>query len=119
MRDADGYILTEIWKPRPAWLSLGADERTRFFDERIGPLITSLIGEGAEILACAINDNTGTERIDFRYMAVWRLPDKAFSDRLESAALDAGFLEYFEQANFSGACITPDVMNADMIRLPA
>ena len=115
--DDSGYILTEIWNPKPAWLTLPADERVRFFEERIGPLLMSLIGEGAEILACAINDNTGSERMGFRYMAVWRLPDKAFSQRLEAAAKEAGFLEYFDQVNFSGTCITPEVMNADMIQL--
>ncbi len=50
-------------------------------------------------------------------MAAWRLPDKAFSDRLEAGAKEAGFLDYFEQANFSGSLIAPDVMNADMIQL--
>lgn len=116
MTDQNGYILTEIWNARPAWLNLPADERLRFFEEKIGPLLMGLIGEGAEILACAVNDNTGSERMDYRYMAVWRLPNKAFSDRLEAAAKEAGFLEYFDQINFSGAFITPDVMNADMIQ---
>jgi hypothetical protein len=52
-------------------------------------------------------------------MAVWRLPDKAFSDKLEAGAKEAGFLDYFEQINFSGSIITPDAMNADMIQLGA
>lgn len=93
MTDQTGYILTEIWNARPAWLSLSADERIRFFEEKIEPLLMSLLGEGAEILACAVNDNTGSERMDYRYMAVWKLPDKAFSDRLEAVAREAGFLD--------------------------
>ena len=76
----------------------------------------SLIGDGAELLACAVNDNTGSERIDYRYMAVWRVPNKAFSDRLEAAAKAAGFLDYFEQVNFSGSAITPDALNSDMLQ---
>ena len=117
MTDQNGYILTEIWNAKPSWLDLPADERLRFFEEKIGPLLVGLLEEGAQILACAVNDNTGSERMDYRYMAVWRLPDKAFSDRLEAAAREAGFLEYFDQVNFSGNFITPDVMNADMIHL--
>lgn len=117
MGSESGHILTEIWRARPSWLALTLDERQRFFGERIGPFITGLVEQGAQFLGCAINDNTGPERMDYRYMAVWKLPDKAFSDRLESGAKEAGFLDYFEQVNFSGQIISPDVMNADMIQL--
>lgn len=118
MSDA-GYVLTEIWKARPTWLELPVEERRRFFEERIGPLLLGLLEEGAEILACAINDNTGSERMSYQYMAVWKLPDKEFSDRLEVAAKEAGFLEFFDQMNFSGVMITPDALNGDMIQLPS
>lgn len=116
MTERNGYILTEIWKAKPSWKALPADERLRFFEDKVGPLLMGLIGEGAEILACAINDNTGSERIDYRYMAVWRVRDKAFSDRLEAAAKAAGFLEYFQQVNFSGSVVTPDALNGDMLQ---
>ena len=117
MSEDAGYILTEIWNAKPSWLALPTDARVEFFETKIGPLLGSLVGLGAEILACAVNDNTGSERMDFQYMAVWKLPDKAFSDRLEAAAKEAGFLEYFEQVNFSGNSIPPDVLNAHMVEL--
>lgn len=117
MTEQNPYILTEIWKARPAWRDLGASERAHFFEAKIGPLLVRLIGEGAELLTCAINDNTGAERMDYRYMAVWRLPSREFSERLEAAAKAAGFLDYFDQVNFSGTSIPPDVLNADMIQL--
>jgi hypothetical protein len=98
MSSASGYILTEIWKARPSWIALPQAERQQFFEEEIGPFIMSLVEQGAEFLGCAINDNTGPERIDYRYMAVWKLPDKDFSDRLEAGAKEKGFLDYFKQA---------------------
>jgi hypothetical protein len=98
-------------------LALSSDERQRFFDEKIGPFIGSMVESGAEFLGCAINDNDGAERIDYQYMAIWRLPDKAFSDRLEAGAKERGFLDYFEQANISGVSISPAEMNADMIKI--
>ena len=117
MTEASGYILTEIWRAKPAWLALSAAKRQRFFEEKVGPFLGKMIGRGAEFLGCAVNDNTGTERIDYRYMAVWKLPDKAFSDEVEAGAKEAGFLDYFDQVNFSGDIIAPDALNADMIRL--
>ena len=117
MGEGTGYILTEIWKPKPSWTALSLAERRSFFDGKINPFIGEMIAKGAELLGCAINDNDGAERMDFRYMAVWKLPDRAFSDRLEAGAKERGFLEYFDQVNFSGSLIPPPVMNQDMIRL--
>ncbi len=118
MSDHDaGYVLTEIWNAKPSWLALSAEQRSRFFDEEVFPFIGSMIESGAEILACAINDNTGTERIGYRYMAVWKFPDKTFSDKLEVGAKELGFLDYFDQVNFSGSIIPPPLLNDDMIAL--
>lgn len=114
-----GYILTEIWRARPSWLALSSGDRRHYFDDKVGPFLGSLIEDGAEILGCAINDNTGAESMDYTYMAVWKLPDKAFSDKLESGAKELGFLDYFDQVNFSGSAITPPVLNEHMIALPS
>ena len=65
MTDESDYILTEIWNAKPSWLALSTNERRRFFEEKIGPFIVSLVGRGAELLGCAINDNTGAERMDY------------------------------------------------------
>lgn len=109
------YILTEIWKARPAWVALNATERESFFNDKIGPFLGQMINEGAEILACALNDNDSAERMNYDYMAVWRLPNKAFSERVEQGAAALGFLDYFEQANFSGAIISPPELNGHML----
>jgi hypothetical protein len=112
-----GYILTEIWKAKPEWLALSVEERADFFENKVAPFIGRMLEDGAEILGCAINDNDGSERIDYQYMAVWKFPDKKFSDQLEAGAKELGFLDYFEQVNFSGDMIPPPVMNEDMIDL--
>ena len=54
-----GYILTEIWNARPSWTNLTSEERANYFEKKINPLLMGMIGKGAEILGCAINDNTG------------------------------------------------------------
>jgi hypothetical protein len=117
MTETSGYILTEIWRAKPSWMSLSVSQRERYFEEVIGPFIGSQIDKGAEFLGCAVNDNDGSERIDYRYMAVWKLPNREFSEKLELGSKAAGFLEYFEQVNFSGSMISPSQLNADMIEL--
>lgn len=117
MSEPGGYILTEIWKARPSWEALSKQDRVEFFERKIGPLLGEMVQAGAEILCCAINDNEGSERIDYDYMAVWKMPGRELSNRLESAAKAAGFLDYFEQVNISGHPITPDALNGHMIDL--
>lgn len=111
----NNYILTEIWKVRPAWLALTTVEREDFFNNKIGPFLGQMTEEGAEILACALNDNDSAERINYDYMAVWKLPNRAFSERVEKGAAALGFLDYFEQVNFSGTIISPPELNGHML----
>lgn len=59
-----GYILTDKWKARPAWLGLPQGRR-QFFVEKTGPIIVSKVEQGAELLFRTINDNTGPECIDY------------------------------------------------------
>ena len=88
------YILTEIWKARSSWYDLSSEQRTAYFEEKIGPLLMGIMEKGGEVLACAINDNTGDQRMDYQFMAVWKFPNKETSDQLETAAKEAGFLDY-------------------------
>jgi hypothetical protein len=113
----EGYILTELWNAKPAWLALSAAERRSFFEDKIHPFMAGLIEQGGEFMGAAVNDNTGTERIDYDYMAIWKLPDKEFSDRLEAGAKALGFLEYFEQANSSGTIVSGQALDEVLIGL--
>ena len=112
-----GYILTEIWRAKPSWLELSDDMRKSYFDDKINPLLMEVLSKGAEILGCAVNDNSGDERIDYQFMAIWKFPNKKASEQLEKAAKDAGFLDYFEQVNFSGNLIPPPALNEAMMNL--
>ncbi|WP_324720070.1 nuclear transport factor 2 family protein [Salinimicrobium sp. HB62] len=113
----NNYILTEIWKAKPAWYELAPQERTQFFEDKIKPVLMGAMGAGADILGTAVNNNTGSERMDYQFMAVWTFPDKKSSDQLEKAAKQAGFLKYFDQVNFSGEIIPPPALNKQMIEL--
>jgi hypothetical protein len=112
-----GYVLTEIWKARPSWLEMTEAQRKSYLDEKINPVLMGMFGKGAELLGCAVNDNTGNEKMDYQFMAVWKFPNKELSDHLETIATEAGFLDYFEQVNFSGNLIPPPVLNDSMINL--
>ncbi|MEM9361934.1 MAG: DUF6616 family protein [Bacteroidota bacterium] len=112
----NNYLLTEIWKPRASWLSLGEDERQNYLSEKMGPLLMQMMNKGAELLGAAINENATAEKIDYVYKAVWKLPSKEISEELEKGAKEVGFYEYFEQVNFSGKPIGPEELIGHMIK---
>lgn len=113
--NGNNYVLTEIWKARESWIALSKAERETFLNEKINPFLGQMVGEGAEILGCALNDNSGDERIAYDYMAIWRVPSKEFSEKIEKGAKELGFLDYFEQVNFSGTLISPPELNNSML----
>ncbi|TBW27982.1 DUF6616 family protein [Gramella sp. KN1008] len=113
----NGYILTEIWKAKPEWYKLTAEQRTDFFENKINPVLMKTMQNGAEILGTAVNNNSGEQKMDYQFMAVWKFPDKKSSDQLEKVAKEAGFLKYFDQVNFSGNIIPPPTLNDKMVQL--
>lgn len=116
LKTDDGYILTEIWNAKPSWMALSQEERKTFFREKMLPVLKGAMQNGAEIIACAVNENTGTERMNYEFMAVWRFPDRKSSENLEQAAKEAGFLDYFDQVNFSGHIIPPPALDQAMVQ---
>ncbi|MEM6377347.1 MAG: DUF6616 family protein [Bacteroidota bacterium] len=110
------YLLTEIWKPRASWFTLGERERQNYLNEKMVPLLMQMMSKGAELLRAAINENTAAEKIDYMYKAVWRLPNKELSEELEKGVKEVGFYKYFEQVNFSGNPIGPEELIEHMIK---
>ena len=112
-----GYILTEIWRAKPPWLETSEAERKSYLDDIVNPILMRMLEKGAELLGCAVNDNTGAERIDYQFMAVWKFPSKELSERLEKEMKEVGFLNYFEQVNFSGSIIPPPFLNDAIVQI--
>lgn len=116
VKTENGYILTEIWNAKPSWTALSTEERKAFFREKMLPVLKGAMENGAEIIACAVNENTGDERMNYEFMAVWKFPDEQSSANLEKAAKEAGFLRYFDQVNFSGHIIPPPALDQAMVQ---
>ncbi len=110
------HLYVELWKARPQWLALSADERKQYFD-KIGTEIQKLIEAGVEIVGFAINDDETPHRGDYRYLAVWKMPSLEQVRMLEASVQRAGRHDYFEQVNARGELIPPPQALADMASL--
>lgn len=109
------YLYIELWKPRRKWLEMSEQERSDYV-AGIGPEIEKLTERGVELVGFALNDDDTPHRADYRYIAAWKMPDKALAESLESSVEAAGFHDYFEQVNARGHLMSPEEALRDMIR---
>lgn len=110
------HLYVELWNPKQAWLDLNTEERQEFF-AKVGGEIQKLTGAGIEVLGFALNDEETPYRSDHKYIAVWKMPSKDHVKMLEDSVSQAGWYDYFEQANARGQLIAPPVALEDMVKL--
>lgn len=110
------HLYVELWKEKPEWLALSQQERQDYM-ANIGPAIEDLAKAGVEVVGWGLNDSETPHRGDYRYLAVWKMPDKALVERFERAVEQAGWHNYFEQINCRGELTTPETVIGDMLGL--
>ena len=96
-------LYAELWNARPAWLALSQPERERFFAS-LGPEVGMQVDAGCELVGLAVADANTSRRGDYRYLAVWKLPDGQVA-AFEAAWEKLGWHDFFEQVNVRGAMV--------------
>jgi hypothetical protein len=110
------YLYVELWKARPEWYALAKEERTEYMAQ-VGPSLQQLVDEGIELLGFGLNETETPHRADYKYVAIWRIPEKKLVIRLESVVNEAGWHDYFDQANVRGWVISSDAALNDMVNM--
>ena len=110
------YLYIELWKAKSEWLELSQKEREEYMSQ-LGPAIEGLTKAGVEVVGWGLNDAETPYRGDYRYLAVWKMPDKELVRKFEEAVEQAGWHKYFEQINVRGELHTPETIIGDMITL--
>lgn len=111
------HLYTELWNARPEWLALSEDERKDYIAQ-VGPGIQKLKEAGIELIGFALNDSDTPYRTNYRYLALWKMPEgKSQARLLEGILEDAGWHNYFEQVNARGELVDPQVALEDMVQL--
>ena len=102
------YYYIEQWKHRPEWIALTPADRGKFLFD-LSPTLQGLVDGGAELVGYLINDTDTHHRADFRFLRIWRIPEKEFAQRIEEALEKAGWHEFFEHGNARGEVLTPQM----------
>ena len=95
------YLYVELWNVTQDWMDLSKEERAAFF-EGVKAGMQQLTSAGVENVGWAMNDEHTPHRSDYRYMAVWKMPNLDLVETLEKAVAEAGWHKYFSQQNSRG-----------------
>ena len=114
--DDQEYLYVQLWKVRTEWLALSEQERLDFVYQ-IGLVIKELLGEGAILVGFSLNDFETPHRMDYRYMATWKVESPAMVQRIDKAFEEAGWGEYFDVVNARGHLVPPQDLLRHMVKL--
>ena len=84
---------------------------------QVGPGVASLHEAGLELVGFALNDSDTDRRADYRYLAVWKMPDKKIAQQFEDMVAGAASYEYFAQDNVRGELVSSEAALQDMTDL--
>lgn len=101
------YLYVEMWNVTRKWLDLSTEERRKVFT-KMEDRISEMKSRGVKNLGWARNDEHTPYRSDYRYMTVWEMPSKEEVKMLEENLKDAGWYNYFSQANSRGEVLSRD-----------
>lgn len=110
------YLYIELWKPRPAWENLPREQREEFLSQvvhgvkRMQELDVKLIG-------FSLCDEETPHHSDFRYIAVWEMPNLGHVHMLEKAVKKEGWENFFEIINARGGLAPIEAILDDMVKV--
>lgn len=114
--DDQEYLYIQLWKVRTEWLALSEQERLDFVYQ-IGLVIKELLSQEANLVGFSLNDFSTPHRMDYRYIAVWKLETETMVQRIDEAFEEAGWGEFFDFVNARGSSVPPQDLLRHMVKL--
>lgn len=113
-------ILVECWKSRNnGWEKLTKDERKEILDQILGG-VGGLVEDGLELVGFFLNDpDEGNYRMDWTFVAVWKLPSKALLDKMLPMVEQLGiWFEVMDEQRVWGEILTVEDGNRVLLDWP-
>lgn len=108
------YLYIEMWKPRTTWDALSREQRQEYLYQ-MSTGINKMVDSGIQLVGLALNDTDVPNDADYRYLAVWKMPNRGHVHMLEKAVRAEGWDNYFEIGNARGQIISVDDAIEDMV----
>lgn len=110
------YLLIEVWTPKPAWSALSEQERADYAAAALEGG-AGLESQGIRTLGWGWLDEQ-SRGIDHAAFAVWDCGTREGADVLRAAITGAGWYDYFDQVDFGGELIAPDLVMQQHVTKP-
>jgi hypothetical protein len=110
------FLYIELWKPRSTWNALPCEQR----EESLSQLKAGLKRMehlGVELVGIALCDEETPNNEEYRYMAVWKMPNLGHVHMLETAVRKEGWSNYFDMINARGKMIPVNEFVGDMVKV--
>ncbi len=108
------YLYVEMWKPRSTWNALSREQRHEYLSQ-MSTGIEKMLTSGVQLVGIACNDKEVPDDADYRYIAVWKMPNRGHVHMLEKAVKAEGWGNYFEIGNARGQILSVDQAIEDMV----
>ncbi|MFE9627712.1 DUF6616 family protein [Streptomyces sp. NPDC006527] len=111
------YLVIAMWRPKPEWLALTAEERQAFLTT-MGDQLAELNSAGIELVGNGSVDPAAGDATWTHY-AVWRALSLVGAKKFAADAENSGVPTYFERIQLAGPMLDMQELAASMIALPA
>lgn len=109
-------IFIELFNYKDSWRALPFDQRQAFADG-----VLTAVGkqreDGVEVISWGFNDANTDRRAPYDFYCVYMTPSAEYQRGFEMEIAAAGWYEYFNQVNASGAVAAPKTLLRALVRL--
>jgi hypothetical protein len=109
------YLYVELWKARPEWNDLPREQREEFLS-RVVNSIHRMQTLDVELVGFSLCDEETPHHDNFRYIAVWKMPNLGHVHMLEKAVQNEGWANFFDIINARGPLQSIEGIVKDMVK---
>jgi hypothetical protein len=111
------HLFIKFWKPKDAWYELANKERVSFIKEAQRQML-EVSSRGLETVGWAeIEPATPEHDSGYRYVSVYKAPDKTTMDKFHTSMINFHWYYYFEQVNAVGKLESPGAILGRVVEL--
>ncbi len=109
-------IFIELFKYKDAWRNQPEEAREAYRQGVLGA-VANQVAAGLDVISWGFNDAATDRRAPYDFYCVYRTPSVEYQRGFEAEIAAAGWYDFFEQVNVSGALSTPDALLAACVKL--
>ena len=110
------FLYVELWKPRDEWYRVPIEQREELLSQ-LKPGLEKMKDLQVELVGVTTCDEGVPNSVDYRYMAVWKMPNLGHVHMLEKAVKSEGWSNFFEIINARGKILSVDEFVGDMMKV--